>query len=85
MGQVLATVDDLIVQVVAALEGAKEIEIVRELLQFRDSLSDQQTGEALTAQAEAARAEVINIVNNFFFERLTSLPTIKSYIGDLQA
>jgi hypothetical protein len=29
---------------------------------------------------EAARAELINVVNNFFYDRLTSIPEIKDYM-----
>ena len=39
----------------------------------------------LTAEAEAARAEVINVVNNFFYDRLTGMPTIKAYMDGFQA
>lgn len=77
---VLAQMDNLIVSVIKALEGAKEVEIVRYLLHLRDSLTRHQTGQELTTEAEAARAEVINIVNNFFYEKLTAVPTIKEYI-----
>ena len=35
-------------------------------------------------EAEAARAQVINIVNNFFYEKLTALPEIKTYMDDMQ-
>jgi hypothetical protein len=34
---------------------------------------------------EAARAEVMNIVNNFFHEKLTAIPSIKSYMDSFQA
>jgi hypothetical protein len=53
---------------------------VRLLLRLRDVLSREQTGHALSPQAEAARAELINIVNNFFYEKLTAIPTIKRYM-----
>ena len=43
--------------VIKALEGDKEAEIVRHLLKLRDALSRPEAGEALTAEAEAARAE----------------------------
>lgn len=76
----LAQTDRLIVQVVEALEDEREAEIVKRLLRLRDSLTDQVAGQALNAQAEAARAEVINIVNNFFYDKLTALPTIKEYL-----
>ncbi len=61
----LAQADKLIMTVINVLEGAKEGEIVRLLLRLRDILSREQHGQELSPQAEAARAEVINLVNNF--------------------
>ncbi len=37
-------------------------------------------GTRSTQRAEAARAEVINIVNNFFYEKMTGMPKIKDYL-----
>jgi len=82
--QVLAQNDQLILSVVSALEGDQETEIVRLLLKLRDDLSRQKTNEQLTPEAEAARDQVINVVNNFFYDRLTSVPTIKVYIDSFQ-
>jgi len=76
----IAQADKLIIEVVKALEGAQEEEIVRRLLRLRDALTLQGSAEALSGPVEAARAEVINVVNNFFYERLTALPSIKVYI-----
>lgn len=84
MEQVLSQADQLILAVVQSLEGEQEVEITRRLLRLRDSLTRQRGGEELSAEAEAARAEVINIVNNFFYEKLTALPTIKEYIETFQ-
>ena len=56
---------------------------MRLLLRLRDSLSRQDDTQTLNAQSEAARAEVINVVNNFFHEKLMAVPTIKSYIERL--
>lgn len=81
----LAQTDRLIVQVVEALEGDRETEIVKRLLRLRESLEQHASGEGLDAPAEAARAEVINIVNNFFYEKLTALPTIKEYLDEFTA
>ena len=80
----LTQTDQLILSVVQALEGEQEVEIVRRLLRLRDSLGKQQTNQNLNAQAEAARAEVINVVNNFFYEKMIALPTIKAYIESHQ-
>jgi hypothetical protein len=80
---VLAQADALIFSVIQALEGDQEAEIVRHLLHLRDSLTRQETNQELTAEAEAARAEVINIVNNFFYEKLTQVPEIKQYMEEV--
>ncbi|UCH59835.1 MAG: hypothetical protein JSV61_16705 [Anaerolineales bacterium] len=80
----LAQTDQLIIAVIETLEGEQETEIVRRLLRLRDSFSHQQTNNKLSSEAEAARAEVINVVNNFFYEKLTAVPTIKVYIEEKQ-
>jgi len=84
MEDVLAQADQLILAVIGALEGAEETEIVRYLLRLRDSLTKQRSGQELLPVGEAARAEVINLVNNFFYEKLTALPTIRSYMEGMQ-
>jgi len=79
----LAQADKLIITVVDVMEGEKETEIVRMLLRLRGLLSQEQGGQELSPQAEAARAEIINLVNNFFFEKLTGVPQIKAYMDTL--
>ncbi len=81
----LAETDRLIVTVVDVLEGEKETEIVRMLLKLRSILGHEVPGQELSPQAEAARDEVINLVNNFFYEKLTGVPQIKEYIDHLAA
>ncbi len=76
----LAQTDQLILAAVQALEGVEEGEIVRRMLRFRDVLTHQQSNESLDAEATAAQAEVINVVNNFFYEKLTAMPGIQAYI-----
>lgn len=78
--QLMAQADDLILRVVRVMEDEREAEIVKKLLKFKDALSKQITADELSAEAEAARAEVINVVNNFFYERLSAVPGIKSYL-----
>ncbi len=80
MENVVNQLDQLILSVVDALEGEKETEIVRYLLRLRQALGRQRGGEELIPEAEAARDEVINIVNNFFYDKLTGMPTIKAYM-----
>jgi hypothetical protein len=79
----LAQTDQLILTVVNVLEGVKENEIVRLLLRLRDILSKERHGQELSPQAEAVRAEIINLVNNFFYEKLTGIPEIRTYIDSL--
>ncbi len=80
----LGQCDNLIINVTRALEGETEEAIVRELLQFRDVLSRETDESKLSPRAEAARAEVINLVNNFYYEKLTGLPSIMSYMDALK-
>ncbi len=77
--------DELTMSVVAALEGGEETAVVKHLLRLRDTLDTQEGGQSMHASVETARAEVINIVNNFFYEKLTAMPSIKGYIADFQA
>jgi hypothetical protein len=79
----LAQSDKLLLTVVDVLEGEKETEIVRILLRLRDILSREQGGHELSPQAEAARAEIINLVNNFFYDKLCGIPQIKLYMDGL--
>lgn len=83
LAHLLAHTDKLITSVVDALEGEEEVEVVRLLLRLRDVLSREEAGHELSPQAEAARAELINIVNNFFLEKLSAIPTIKNYMDGL--
>jgi hypothetical protein len=81
----MAQADALILDAVDALEGEQEQEIVRRLLRLRDSLSEYEREDSgLPARIEAAQAEVINVVNNFFYENLTGLPALKAYIQCLE-
>lgn len=85
MEQVVGQTDGLIMDVIRVLEGAEEAEIVKQLLSLRDTITRQCTGEMLSAETEAARQRVINVVNNFFREKLMGLPEIKEYITEVQA
>ncbi|HET9494528.1 MAG TPA: hypothetical protein VFR15_09875 [Chloroflexia bacterium] len=82
--QVIAQADELIIMAVRALDGEQEVEVVRSLLRLRDAVTRQQAGEDREANIDAARQHVVNLVNNFFQERLTTVPEIKGYIDSLQ-
>ena len=81
---ILDQADKLILGVTIALEGEKEEEIVRMLLNFRRLLADDFNRGALSPQANAARAEIVNLVNNFFREKLTGVPSISEYLENLK-
>ena len=77
--------DELIVSVTSALDGDEEKEIVRALLDLRRTLEGQNAGAERTAQVEAAQGRVVNLINTFFHDKLTAMPTIKAYIDEIQA
>jgi hypothetical protein len=81
---ILGQADKLIIGVVDALEGEQETEIVRRLLRFKELLAENVNKGELSPQAEAAREEVINIVNNFFYEKLTGIPQIQEYMDSMK-
>jgi hypothetical protein len=82
--QLIKQAEDLMLEVVRVMEDAREAEIVSKILKFRDAIQRQDSYESLSGEAEAARSEVMNVVNNFFYDKLTSIPKIKDYIEVLQ-
>jgi hypothetical protein len=85
MDQLIEQADQLIMAVIKVLEGDQESEIVRLLLRLRNELIHQNLEQGLSGAAEAARSEVINLVNNFFFEKLSAIPTIKAYMDGISS
>lgn len=83
--EVQAQADALVLDVVEALDGDAEAELVKSLLQLRQTLETQKTGEARSTETEAARAQVVNLINTFYRDRLVVMPTIKDYIDKMQA
>jgi hypothetical protein len=82
LATVRAQTDALVVAVVQALEGVEEQELVTALLRLRDGL-ELPPGEARTLEVSAAQDLVVNLVNNFFRDRLSGLPTIRAYMDGL--
>jgi hypothetical protein len=75
--------DQLVINVVGALDGGEETEVVKALLALRDSMSHHATGEGWAAEVEGARSRVINLVNSFFHDRLVGLPAIAEYMAQV--
>jgi len=84
MSTVRDQADQLIMSVIEALEGDEEAIVVKQLMALRRGLDKQESGQALNADTEASRAEVKNLVNNFFFEKMTALPEIKVYMDGFE-
>jgi hypothetical protein len=82
---VRAQSDALVLEVVKSLEGDEETEIVQALQHLSRTLESQATGEERTAEVTGAQAQVVNLVNTFFHDKLTAMPTIKDYIDLMQA
>ena len=85
MGEAVTQADALITEVSSVLDGAEETEIVRTLVNLRRHLDSGDHGAGLSADAEAARAQLKNLVNTFFHDRLVAIPSINAYIGRLQS
>lgn len=83
--EVQAQADSLVLDVITALEGAEEEEIVKAIVQLRQSLELQTEGHERVAEVEAAQTRVINVVNTFFHEKLSGMPSIDEYITSIQA
>ncbi|MFQ5966714.1 MAG: hypothetical protein ACE5MI_03765 [Acidimicrobiia bacterium] len=82
---ILAQVDDAIVTVVDAAEGPEETEIVRHLLDIRRNLAHEGESGPRSVPIRAARDRLLNLVNNFFHDKLTAMPSIASYLEGLAA
>jgi hypothetical protein len=80
----LTQCDGLIMSAIGALTGPKEAVIVQHLLQLRDQVSGIREGDR-SANVIGARDETMAIVNDYFRERLTAVPSIAAYIDGLVA
>ena len=84
---VRAQADELVMTVVQALDGVQEAETVDALLRLRTALeAADDTGadpEAVADEIEAAKTQLVNLVNNFFRDRLSAVPSIKDYMDSL--
>ncbi len=82
---VISQIDKLIQQVIAALEGEKETEIVMALLRLRDDVSGRtDLGAEWDQIMQRARTDVALLVNHFFEDKLMALPGVKTYLEGLE-
>jgi hypothetical protein len=80
---IAAQLDELIIQAVEVLEGPQETQIVRRLLRLRSMLASPEQERA--EEVDAAQADVMEVVNQFFYQRLQALPAIRAYLESLRA
>lgn len=80
---IAAQLDELIVRAVDALEGPQETQIVRRLLRLRSMLASPE--QEREEEVNAAQADVMEVVNQFFRQRLEAMPSIRMYLDSLRA
>ena len=83
---VRAQADELVMTVVQALEGVQEEQVVAALLRLRSALEanrEESDPEMVERELDAAKAQLENVVNTFFRDRLVALPSIQEYIDSL--
>jgi hypothetical protein len=83
MDTMLKQADTLILQVIKALEGPDELNIVQSLLRLRDSISRHDPSQMRSNDVQYAQTEVIKVVNDFFYQRLSGIPSIVDYMRDV--
>ena len=72
--------DEAVRGVTAALEGVEEEEIVDALLELRAAVT---AGEPLdSSHITGTRDRLVNLVNNFFHDKLTAIPEIRAYVEE---
>lgn len=82
---ILKQADQLILTVVRVLEGQEEVKIIASLLRLRDSISRHDSSQFREDDVQFAQTELINVVNEFYYQRLSGIPSIVAYLkGVLQ-
>jgi hypothetical protein len=79
---VIGSLDEAVVVAVELLDGEEETEIVRSLIDLRQSITSGAIAERSDSVA-AARQRLLNVVNSFFYEKLTAVPSIRAYMEHL--
>ncbi len=79
---VVGQLDDTIVSVVDLIDGEEETEIVRNLLDLRESITSG-AGDDRADHVAGSRQRLLNLVNSFFHDKLSGMPEIKTYMDGL--
>jgi hypothetical protein len=75
---IVGQADTAILEVVKTLEGVEESELVAQLLEVRNGITAE--GGVDEAVVEGARDRLLNLVNNFFYDKMTSMPELRTYM-----
>lgn len=81
---VLERIDDLTRLVVLTLEGDTNADILRRLLDLREAVTATQENRRRSDAVSSAGDRLANLVNAFFFDRLTAMPALRDYIVNLE-
>ncbi|HET7676258.1 MAG TPA: hypothetical protein VFK38_00230 [Candidatus Limnocylindrales bacterium] len=81
----LGQADALAVAAAGVLEGEAESRILGHLLRIRDGLARAGAEAARSADVEAARAEAMTGVNEYFRSRLEARPEVRAYMATVAA
>ena len=76
--------DQLIQKVLQTLPAEEKTDMVQRLLRFHALLAITDSNTHRLEEVGSAQAEVMEAVNTYFYDRLTGLPSIKTYIEDLR-
>lgn len=83
----LSQTDQLMITVVGLLgkERSVSVRVIRELVQLRDFIAEGQFDSEQPAEIAGARAELIQFVNDYFYDKLSRMPVIQAYMEELKA
>jgi hypothetical protein len=79
----VAQTDQLIMSAITALEGPTESQVVRHLLNLRDSLRERGEGAGRQADISSVRDAAMGAVNDYFERMLVAVPGIKTYLDEI--
>ncbi|MFV1970787.1 MAG: hypothetical protein ACC683_07265 [Acidimicrobiia bacterium] len=81
---VLDRIDDLTRLVILTLEGDANADVVQRLRDLRDAVAMAPDAEDRSSAIASAGDRLAHLVNAFFFDRLTAMPTLRDYVVDLE-
>jgi hypothetical protein len=79
---VMQQLDEATLEAVGTLEGVEEQEIVALLINLRDDIA---AHDPDPVAVEGARAALLNLVNNFFRDKLMAMPKVREYMDEVVA